>query len=309
MKKTLLFSATVFAALSVSAQCTDVFISEYVEGSGNDKGVELYNPTASAISLDGYVLDRYSNGATTAAGGTLDLTGNTIAAYSTLVIVNGQTTVQNGGTSPAVSPAMQALADVLDGAYPAPCYFNGDDALVLTKDGGTTVLDIFGKIGQDPGTAWTDDASAGYTDANGGTWWTRDQTLIRKASVTGGETNVSITEFNVTLEWDSLPNNTWTNLGSHTCDCAAVGVEEQELTASAQVFPNPSQDGLAWVKATQNLRAVEVMDLTGKIISNETFNGVVRNTQIDLSGEATGIYLVRSIFHDGNSTTNRLVVR
>ena len=54
-------------------------------------------------------------------------------------------------------------------------YFNGDDAMTLEFNGNS--VDIFGKVGEDPGNAWTDDASAGFTDANNGTWWTKRKTL------------------------------------------------------------------------------------------------------------------------------------
>ena len=50
----------------------------------------------------------------------------------------------------------------------------------LLKNG--VLIDLFEK-GEDPGDAWTDDVTAGFTDANGGTFWTRDQTLVRKATV------------------------------------------------------------------------------------------------------------------------------
>ena len=30
--------------------------------------------------------------------------------------------------------------------------------------------------------------------------------------------------FNPSLEWDSLPNGTWNNLGSHTCNCISASV-------------------------------------------------------------------------------------
>jgi uncharacterized surface protein with fasciclin (FAS1) repeats len=66
--------------------------------------------------------------------------------------------------------------------------------------------------------AWTDDVSAGYTDANGGTWWTKRKTLIRKSTVQEGVTQIPIL-FNPTLEYDSLPDATYSNLGFHICDC------------------------------------------------------------------------------------------
>ena len=50
-----------------AAQPTDLFISEYVEGSSNNKAIEFYNGTASAIDLaaGSYVFQTYSNGGTT----------------------------------------------------------------------------------------------------------------------------------------------------------------------------------------------------------------------------------------------------
>ena len=48
------------------AQCTDLFISEYVEGWSNNKALEIYNPTNLAIDLSSYSVSRYTNGATQA---------------------------------------------------------------------------------------------------------------------------------------------------------------------------------------------------------------------------------------------------
>ncbi|MFT4666288.1 MAG: hypothetical protein ACI8YQ_002656 [Polaribacter sp.] len=66
MKKTLLFFALALCANLLSAQCDDLFFSEYVEGYSNNKALEIYNPTGSAINLSGYSLVRFSNGSTTA---------------------------------------------------------------------------------------------------------------------------------------------------------------------------------------------------------------------------------------------------
>ena len=62
MKKILL-SLTAILTISINAQdCSDLFISEYVEGPGNNNAIEIYNPTNGTIDLQGYIINRYSNG-------------------------------------------------------------------------------------------------------------------------------------------------------------------------------------------------------------------------------------------------------
>ena len=65
MKKCLLFFGLVFISANIFAQCSELFFSEYVEGYSNNKALEIYNPTASAIDLSEYSIARFSNGATT----------------------------------------------------------------------------------------------------------------------------------------------------------------------------------------------------------------------------------------------------
>ena len=64
---------------SITAQiepCTDLFISEYVEGSGNNKALEIHNPTSQEFDFSLYMIIRYSNGATSASSGNaIQLTG------------------------------------------------------------------------------------------------------------------------------------------------------------------------------------------------------------------------------------------
>ena len=52
---------------------SELFITEYVEGTGTDRAIELYNPTDNPISLGaaGYMLAFYFNGDTTIDGGLL----------------------------------------------------------------------------------------------------------------------------------------------------------------------------------------------------------------------------------------------
>ena len=48
--------------VSALAQCDEIFISEYLEGWGNNKAIELFNPTNASVDLSDYRLERYSNG-------------------------------------------------------------------------------------------------------------------------------------------------------------------------------------------------------------------------------------------------------
>lgn len=221
---------------------TDVFISEYVEGSGNNKAIEIYNPTNQPVNLTNYWLLRFSNGGSTfAEGGSVRLTG-TLAPYKTFVIVNGQTT--STPTSPACSPVLQAMANQLDVVYPAVTYMNGNDAIALVKTPGgvpptadmsnATPVDLIGQIGLGNAilaeTGWSDvkDSTLTYTAsgvqvtgkvinyivqarATNGTsfgpfWmsWTSDHSLKRKSTVVKGVV-INPIPFRVNLEWEKIP--------------------------------------------------------------------------------------------------------
>lgn len=233
-----------FTTLFASAQTpSDLFFSEYVEGSGNNKALEIYNPTNQTIDLSVYYVLRFSNGASTfAEGGATRLSG-TLEPYKTFVLVNGQTT--STPTSPACSPELQAMANQLDGVYPAPTYMNGNDAMALVKTpngeapnadmSNVTSVDLFGQIGlgaaisANTGWSYVQDSTLTYNNsadvpvtgkvinfivqknATDGTsfgpfWmsWTSDHSLIRKSTVVKGVL-VNPNPFNVKLEWDTVP--------------------------------------------------------------------------------------------------------
>lgn len=136
-------SATI-AMLLAPAVHAELFISEYVEGSGNNKALELYNPTNNAIALDAYSVQVYFNGNTT-AGTTINLSGS-IAAGATFVIADNDSVAQ-----------LLALTDL----QVTQSLWNGDDTITLSKNG--VVLDSIGQLGVDPGSAW---GSGSITTAN-----------------------------------------------------------------------------------------------------------------------------------------------
>lgn len=305
MKKTLLVFSLISSA-AFSQNCSELFISEYVEGTGNDKAIELYNPTGATIDLAGYRLERFSNGeSTSAAGGVLNLSGS-IAAYSTFVIVNGVGVTSTAtGSSPAANPALQAMADLLDNPYPAPTFMNGNDAIALFN--GAIMVDLMGKIGDASMTSsqsWSDEFPY---DGSVGAWWTKDQTLYRKATVKTGVT-VNPDPFIVTTEWDSLPKDTWTGLGTHTCDCL-LGINEMESTVSFVVYPNPTTDGQLTVSASEIIESVEIVNMLGQVVIAEKFAELTKTNMINAPNLVKGMYTVNIRFSNNSISRSNLIVQ
>lgn len=308
MKKVVLTLSVAVLALAMNAQtfCTDLFFSEYVEGASHNKALEIYNPTTASVNLSNYRLVRYSNGSSVGVD-SFNLSG-TLPANDVWVVTNGQATPDAQGAF--CDSALMAMADQLG---PAPyvagtavMFMNGDDAIVLARISPYAILDIFGKIGEDPGQSWSDVFP--FTDAQGA-WWTKDHTLQRKAGVTGG-TTINPTAFNVTTEWDSLPQDTWTGLGQHTCTCANVGLTENIVTNVVNIYPNPS-NGQFTVNATEKIQHIEVYNALGQVIFVEEYSSAEQSQQkfIDLSGMPGGIYMIQVQLSDGSLLASKITKR
>ena len=302
--KRILLSLGAILTISMSAQdCAELFISEYIESINNNNAIEIYNPTNSSIDLAGYTINRYSNGAS--SGPESFQLGGTIASGDVIVIGNGQLDSIDLGTywSLPVDPVFYALLDDhCNGDYDANStfYFNGNDAMTLEKNGNT--VDIFGKVGENPGNAWTCDTSAGFTDANSGYWryWTKRKTLIRKPSVKKGVTLNPIL-FNPTVEYDSLPDQTYTEMGSHNCDCITTSINNKDVTYV--IYPNPTPKGKnVIINSKSDISYIEIYNMLGeKIISERTS---IVSTEILLKGA----YLINIYFEDGKSVRNKLII-
>ena len=194
MKSLLSLLVSSMLVLGVYAQnCTTPFFSEYIEGSGNNKCLEIYNPTGSALNIAGYQVKMYFNGSVSSGTNITIPAGTTIAPFDVYIICNSSS-----------AASFLAQADLTNNNS----WYNGDDAVELVDNMGT-VLDRFGVVGTDPGTGWTV-----------GTGSTADRTLVRIASVSAG--SLSWTGSG-DQEWDVYPQNTDTYLGAHTSNCFVQG--------------------------------------------------------------------------------------
>ncbi|MEM8888128.1 MAG: lamin tail domain-containing protein, partial [Bacteroidota bacterium] len=194
--------------------CSDLFLSEYIEGSGNNKAIEIYNPTATAIDLTDYQVHRFNNGGTTDPD-TLDLPGM-LAPYDVYVAANS-----------SADAAVLAAADTTHSIT----FFNGDDVLVLINVATGDTLDIFGILGVDPGSSWPVDTGA-----------TANFTLRRKAGVEGGTTDWALSS----TQWDVFPINNAADIGMHTSNCEPPAMNPEVDFASTAIIVNEG-DGSAEV--------------------------------------------------------------
>lgn len=160
-----------------------LLFTEYVEGSGSSKALELYAIATS--SLEGCDLETYFNG---------KLEPTRLALHGQ--IPAGETYVL---CSSALGSAQPALCDRTTNLT-----FNGDDALALRCGG--VLLDAIGQIGVDPGEAWGEGATA-------------DHTLRRHCEVLVGRSAGS-EPFEPASEWSSFGPDIFEDLGQRVCTAA-----------------------------------------------------------------------------------------
>lgn len=197
--------------------CSSLFISEYIEGSVNNKCIEIFNPSTAAVDLaaEGYALLFFFNG--------LEIIGSNIPLTGT--IGPGQTYVLCDDDSEA---CFLDLADQTSNQN----FFNGNDAIKLINN--ERVIDLIGNIGEDPGTEWSD-ASCG----------TQNVTMIRNPSVERGNPSCS-DSFLPSNEWTCEAQNYNLDLGKHTSACSPTcGANAMVLAGSTTTTSLVCEDG-AW---------------------------------------------------------------
>jgi len=338
MKKFYLFIlAMVFTGIVSAQDCSDLFISEYVEGWNNNKALEIYNPTPNVITFtDNYRLIRWSNGSTIADQDlqyVLPLVGD-IQPYQTVVLIQD---TNFPGNDTMVWAGLKAK-----GTYLAPAdynagtqgcrvvFWNGDDAISIQKyiDNEWVDIDIFGEIGVRP-LNWQGETSppGAWTDTPPywrgiGAYLTQNQTLIRKDSVKHGIDRATMNtygnhmtggfpdSFNAFVEYDSMPANFFDSLGFHTCVCQSMGIHENRNENLIRVFPNPVTGNQITVRSQEPLQSVALINMLGQrvfaieLVTNE------REVVIELDANLPGrIFILEARTKRNRISTQKVVIQ
>ena len=311
---------TYFMSCGLQAQnCSDLFISEYVEGSYNNKAIEIYNPTNEDIDLSNYALSRWGNGSQQPLRTVLS---GTIAANDAFVVGLDKRDPDGEGYETPLWNGWYVFTDSITGLLDSvftpeddlmsridlficpnyedgTMYFNGNDAVTLETSIGD-ILDVFGKIGEDPGEAWGDENDA---------YWTKDQTLVRKPGVTSGflYDPTQPYSFDPTLEWDSLPQNTFTGLGQHVCNCDEMSISEFENVIN--IYPNPNSSGLLNIQSSSPIKEINIFNLIGQNVFSKNFEDSVLKESIVLDSSLNGLFFVSVILKNNTRNLKKLILK
>lgn len=176
----------------------DLFISEYIEGSGFNKALEIYNGTGNTIDLTSYAIAQSNTSEEIVLSGQL--------AHGEVYVL----------AHTSAAPAIIAAADQLTNKI----VYNGNDAVTLKKN--NSPVDVVGVDGNVFG---------------------ENLTLVRKESVNSGRTVYNA------AEWHVHPQNTFTDLGSHTANPPATTVLSESFengTKGAYANGNVNLDSGSW---------------------------------------------------------------
>jgi len=256
-------------ASGTGGTASDILFSEYIEGSGNNKALEIANNTGASVSLSTYTIKKQTNGAGAWSTG-LALSG-TLATGSKFTIVNSSMSSSCFATSSAnISTTATELT------------FNGNDAVGLFKNG--VLIDIIGTF-------------------NGGTAnFAVDVTLRRKSTVTAPSTT-----FNLSSQWDSYTTDTCSNLGAKRAQIAAIETEEEIVPQLQEVilYPNPTNGNFnIYFNTINSPYSIEIISIFGQRVFEKSN---ITDSLSTINNLPKGIYIVR-INQDSETFSKKIIV-
>ena len=252
------YEVNVYTKTTGTVTATDLFISEYVEGSSNNKALEIFNGTGADVDLSQYSLKKQTNG----AGKYKDeksLSG-TLANGDVYVIANS-----------SASDAIKAKADLTENLITA---FNGNDAIGLFKNG--TQIDEVGVFNQPAD-------------------WGKDVTLVRKSTVTSPKVPYDANDWNslATDYIDNLGSHTMDGFGTINNPVSGspfttteTSLQVSGLTAATTYYYTVTAKNGSYVSSASDEASASTL---GTATSNVAVRGIfVRNGQVVVTAPAAG---------------------
>ncbi len=237
----------------VTTTASELFISEYIEGSSYNKAIEIANYTGSTVDLSNYSIKKQANG----SGSWTNLTLSGTLADGEVYIVSHSN----------ASSSITNVADMTTSSNSIT--FNGNDPVALYNS--STLIDIIG------------------THNGGSSYFAKDVTMVRKASVDMPNTAYTTDEWNIESK-DEFVFIGYHEFGTLTKSSIAALEAPEEIAEETilSVYPNPAQYELHY-SINENIVDVNVFDVQGKM--QNVFVDINSNT-LDVSNLSQGIYVI-----------------
>lgn len=246
------------------AQCNSLIISKYVEGSSNNKAIEITNSGTEVINLLSYEIQLYGNGSLEKTS-SFSFPDTLLASGQSIIVIHPSSTIFT-----LINPFIFGFS------------FNGNDALQLFNTENEEVIDVIGVVGENPLLGW---------DVSNVTNATYNHTLVRKSNVNAGEVDWSISKDT----WIVNNQDSISSLGVHTFDvlndCSIITDLTESVDDEILIYPNLIKgNDLIYIKGIKDISNVKILSVTGDLI------GEWKNTKgsfIALSHKVIpGLYLV-----------------
>ncbi len=283
-----------------------IFFSEYIEGSDDNKALEIVNASDKSVDLsDHAILSNYNNS----------------PWYTTRYVFPDETVLSPGDVWVIVhSGADSTIRNVADDSTGASVVnFNGDDvrALVKIMEGDTTFLDVIG-LYNDP------DLSYGW-DVAGISKATQKHTLVRKPNVRQGNTNWTSSAGTNTddSEWIVYDSDTFDYLGSHTITPSSLfglcsAPDRLDSYRLYPCYPNPFNPTttIQYDLFKETTVTLSIYDLRGIVVNTlvkerqepGTYRVLWSGTNTNNSVVAAGVYLYQLQTIDGFMKTGKMIL-
>jgi hypothetical protein len=296
-----------------------LFFSEYIEGSGSNKALELCNASNDTINLNDYSIMTNVNGSAWSGQYHFPV-GAKLAPADVFVIAH------ENANSQILAHTDDTLSSYEGGSV---VWFNGDDVRALfhkTSDYDSAMIDIIGLYNlTDPGSGW---AVAGVNNA------TKNHSLVRKCSVLNGDTSWStIAGSNSSnSQYYVYQQDDFSHLGSHSLHNTSsytYSWSTGETTTDFMASPSANTDYILTVTngACQRIDTMSVivnalpvvsiasfsplcvddanLNLTGGTPVNGSYNGnYVNNGVFFTSAAGVGTHLITYSYTNANGCTN-----
>lgn len=194
------FQITISSATTGGGNASDLFLSEYLEGSSYNKGLEIANFTGNTIDLSNYSLKKQTNGS--GDWGSEELLTGSLAHGDVYVIVNTN-----------ADASMTSVADLITGA--GIMTFNGNDAVALFKN--DILIDVVGEF--------NNTASFG-----------QDVTLVRNSNVSNPNNSYTTSEWTSypSNTFENLGSHNFDGGGTTPPSCdEPTGINTTNITTSS----------------------------------------------------------------------------